>query len=162
MKRDARSVEHDSPGVEREVPPYMKRDSQSVEHDSPGVEREVPRYEARLPECGARLSGCGARALLRRQSMPSFFSLYRNARNVIPSACAVRVLLNRFSCNACSIAWRSICSMYSGRRLLAVSRGLRARVSKAAWVPVERGSDGGGALPGRGGMAVGPAPKTGE
>ena len=32
-------------------------------------------------------------SLLGSQSMPSFFNLYRNARNVIPSAWAARVLL---------------------------------------------------------------------
>src|SRR5690606_11882268 len=67
----------------------------------------------------------GRIAFMAAQSIPSFLSLYRNALKVIPSAAAALVLLYLFSCSACWIAARSISSMYEGRALEEVSRGLR-------------------------------------
>ncbi|GEM_PF-6635128 len=58
-----------------------------------------------------RGSHAGRGSTANPQSIPSFFSLYRNARKVMPNCAAVRVLFQRFSSSAFWIAVRSICSM---------------------------------------------------
>jgi len=87
----------------------------AVSGDTLRVDRSGARRRSALQPRRAWLYGFIAATLnstrFRVQSIPSFFSLYRNARNVIPNCAAVLVLFQRFSSSAFWIAVRSICSI---------------------------------------------------